>query len=203
VAFRDAGLPVPEAALVRDQKQLLNAGNVLGFPLVLKDLEGAQGRGVRLAHSDDELLACAEELGIEHQPLMLEHYIEMGAIDRRVVTVDDVFAAAMERHAKPGDFRANIALGGYGTKCEVDEDQLSLVRRANKALRLRFVGMDIGIVKEVLPERAYLPQGTTFLIEANPMPGLAGLKEATGVDASQLLVDSLIAQSEIADRSAG
>jgi RimK family alpha-L-glutamate ligase len=201
VAFREAGLPVPEAALVREFTQLENAGHVLGFPLVLKELEGAQGTGVRLARTMSELIACAEELELHRQPLMLEHYIEMGAIDRRVVTVEGQFAAAMERHAKSGDFRANIAQGGHGESCEVSDEQLELVRRATQALKLRFVGMDIGVVKEVLPEREYLPQDSTFLIEANPMPGLAGLKSATGVDASQLVVDTLLAQAEIADRS--
>jgi ribosomal protein S6--L-glutamate ligase len=203
VAFREAGLPVAEAALVRDMTQLRNAGSVLGFPLVLKELESAQGTGVRLAHSEHELLACADELRLDSQPLMLEHYIEMGAMDRRVILVGETMAGAMERYAAQGDFRANIALGGSGARCDVSDAQLELVRRASRALRLRFVGMDIGIVKDVLHEREYLPKDSSFLIEANPMPGLAGLKSATDIDASQLLADDLLEQVDIVHRSVG
>jgi ribosomal protein S6--L-glutamate ligase len=201
--FKEAGLPVPEAALVSAKASLESAAEVLGYPLVLKELEGAQGKGVRLARTQEELLSSAQELGFDRRPLMLEHYIEIGGMDLRVVTIAGEFAAAMARHAKDGDFRANLAQGGRAESYDVSADQLELVRRASAAEELNFVGMDIGVVQEVLPGREYLPLGSSFLIEANPMSGLKGLLDATGFDASHMLVDDLLKRSAFTETAAG
>jgi ribosomal protein S6--L-glutamate ligase len=198
--FRDAGLPVPRAELAHDLIQARDLANDLGYPLVVKELEGTQGLGVRLAHNEDELVAAAEELEIFRQPLLLEHYIECGSADKRIVMMNHVVLAAMERHAVSGDFRANIALGGIGEYCTVSDYELMIVRKAADLVGLRLVGMDIGIVKEVLPGREYLPLGTPFLIEPNAMPGLSGLRDATHIDATQIIVDALLVDLVVAER---
>lgn len=198
--FREASLPVPKAELAHDLFEAREKAGDLGYPIVVKELEGSQGLGVRLARNDDELCDALEDLEIFRQPLLLEHYIECGAMDRRIVMLNHTVLAAMERHAASGDFRANIALGGVGEQCEVSVDEARLVRRAADLIGLRLVGMDIGIVKEVLPGREYLPVGSRFLIEPNAMPGLSGLRDATHVDAAQLIVDALLMDAATMER---
>lgn len=200
VMFRDAGLPVPHARLANSMEEVRSAARELGFPLVVKELEGTQGLGVRLARDEDELIRDAVELEIERQPLLIEHYIECGAVDKRIVTMNHHMLAAMERHAKSGDFRANIALGGVGETTEVSEFELSIVQKATDLIGLRLVGMDLGTVKEVLPGREYLPVGSPFLIEPNPMPGLSGLRDATHIDAARVIVSELISDLEAVER---
>jgi ribosomal protein S6--L-glutamate ligase len=190
--FRDAGLPVPKAALVTTVDEAQDAAHRLGFPLVVKELKGTQGLGVRLARDETELVAEIRDLHIDLQPLMLEHYIECGSMDRRVVMVGNKLVAAMDRHAREGDFRANISLGGHGEKCVVSDYEVRLVERAQQLLGLRFVGMDIGIVADVLPGREYLPVGSAFLIEANAEAGLDGLYRTTGVDGSEVVADMML-----------
>lgn len=200
VLFREAGLPVPHAMLTHDMLEVREAAHELGYPLVLKELEGTQGLGVRLAHDEHELIACAKDLEIHRQPLLIEHYIECGSADKRIVTMNHSMLAAMERHAASGDFRANIALGGVGEQCTVSEYELVIVQKATDLIGLRLVGMDLGIVKKVLPGREYLAEGTPFLIEPNPMPGLSGLRDATHIDAATIIIDALISDLEAVER---
>lgn len=187
-----AGLPVPRAALVNNLSELDEAGRALGFPLVVKELSSQQGLGVRLARDEEESRAVAIELEIDRQHLMVQHYVECGATDVRTVVVDGELVAAMERKAQPGEFRANLALGGTASPCEISAKDEFVVRASVNTLGLAVAGMDTARVTEALPGREYLAEGDVFFIEANPFPGLKGLRAATGIDASGLVIDMVL-----------
>jgi RimK family alpha-L-glutamate ligase len=191
VRLRDAGVPIVKALLVHDFAEALIATQELGYPLVLKELRGTQGNGVRLVQDDDTLRTHCVDLEIERQPLLLEHYIECSSTDKRILMMDGRFVGAMERHAKSGDFRANISLGGTALPCEVTTDELEATRAAAKAIGLRLVGSDIARVTTVLPGREYLPAGSAFCIEANSMPALADLSDIVNGDCAEKVVEIL------------
>lgn len=192
--MESAGLSVARGRLAQTPEEAHAAAAQLGYPLVVKELMSMQGRGVRLAKSPEELERVVIELDIEHQPVMVQHYIECHATDKRVVVIDGKIVASMERHAKPGDFRANLALGGTATPSLVAPDEEEAVLRAVRALDISLVGMDIARVCETMPDRDYLTEGDVFCIEANSFPGLKGLHQATGVDASGAVIEMLMAR---------
>src|ERR1700680_853431 len=50
---RDAGLPVPQSIRVRDEEAAVAAAREIGYPVVLKPLDGNHGRGVGVNLQDD------------------------------------------------------------------------------------------------------------------------------------------------------
>src|SRR6202023_101568 len=50
---RDAGLPVPQSIRVRDEESAVAAAREIGYPVVLKPLDGNHGRGVGVNLQDD------------------------------------------------------------------------------------------------------------------------------------------------------
>jgi RimK family alpha-L-glutamate ligase len=191
VALRATGVPMVKGLLVHSVEEAIDAARELEFPLVVKELRGTQGNGVRLASCESDLLAHCTDLRIDLQPLLVEHYIECSASDKRILMMDGTFVAAMERHAKSGDFRANISLGGTAEHCYVTDVEVEVTRQAAAATGLRLIGADIATVTKVLPGREYLPEGTAFCIEANAMPALADLAQIAHLDCARTVIDML------------
>lgn len=190
--LRAAGLPVAHSFLAHDRSEMSTVAEVLGFPVVVKQLDGARGTSVRLAQTVDEACAVFDELYVDGQPVVVQHYIECGATDKRIIVIDGQFVAAMTRHAGPGEFRSNIALGGEARSCETTPMERELAVAVAEALGLRFAGLDIATVTKVLEGREYLPDAQPFCLEANAMPALDLPLEMSGVDGSQTLVDLLL-----------
>jgi RimK family alpha-L-glutamate ligase len=172
LALTEMRVPTPKSALVHHQHELIETADRLGFPLVVKDPKGAQGAGVRLAHDRAELASAAAELDIALRPLMLQHYIECGSRDRRVVVVGGEVVDAHDRVATtPGEFRANPALGSKTARRAAEPDEIDIALRAASAIGLDVAGMDMSRVASVLPGREYLGEGQAFIIETNESPG--------------------------------
>jgi glutathione synthase/RimK-type ligase-like ATP-grasp enzyme len=55
VVLREAGLPVPRAAVALELPQALATATEIGFPVVIKPLYGSYSRGVELLRSAAEL----------------------------------------------------------------------------------------------------------------------------------------------------
>jgi ribosomal protein S6--L-glutamate ligase len=194
--LRDAGVPMVKGHLAHDVDEARDAAHRLGYPVVVKELRGTQGNGVCLATDDLTLVAHCASLHIDMQPLLIEHYIECSASDKRVLMMNGRFVAAMERHAQPGDFRANISLGGTAEPTQVTSEEIEVTRVAAEAIGLRLIGSDIATVTKVLPGREYLPVGTAFCIEANAMPALADLAEIAELDCAHKVVEILFEQGK-------
>jgi RimK family alpha-L-glutamate ligase len=192
VAFKAAGLPVPHAEMAETRAEAREICRRFRYPIVVKEPKECRGTGVRWARSDAELEQTLTELRIEEQPLMLEHYIECGSMDKRIIVTNGKFTSSMARHAADGDFRANIALGGSMGPCVLSNEEIELAERGAGVLGLRLVGMDMSVVTSVLPGRDYLPRGSPFFIEANPIPGMVGPFQVTGIDGSILAIDMLL-----------
>jgi carnosine synthase len=86
-ALKQAGLPTPRNFLVKQREELQEAGQVVGFPAVLKPVSGAASLGVKKVTSMQELATCYEEVVRELSSLV----VSSGALVKReagVVGVD-------------------------------------------------------------------------------------------------------------------
>lgn len=193
---RRAGVRVPLARLATDATECRVAAQELGFPVVLKGLRGTMGEQVRLARSLDELDTLCDELGLGRQPLMVQHYVECNATDRRILVVDGRAVSAMERHARPGDFRANLSLGGVGAVVEPEPDEVRIAEDICRALGLKLAGVDVARVTATLPGRDDLDVGDVFFIEANVFPAITRMSRITNHDVADLVVASVLAELE-------
>jgi cyanophycin synthetase len=96
--LNSAGLPVPRSQTVRSEDEAVAAAKTLGFPVVVKPLDGNHGRGVNLNLLTEEdvrravPLARAESRGGD---LVVETYVNGN--DYRVLVVDGKMAAVAQR----------------------------------------------------------------------------------------------------------
>ncbi len=174
-----AGLPIPRTAVVARPEALLAAVDAVGgLPAVVKLIRGTQGRGVLLAEHMATIAAMLQRAEELNQQAILQEYIaEAAGRDLRVIVVGNRPVAAMERHAPPGDFRANLHQGGSATAVTLDRATAALAVAAARAHGLAVAGVDL-----LLSRRGPL------LLEVNSSPGLEGVEKATGEDVATAIV---------------
>ena len=97
--MRDLGLPVPEQRIVRRASEAVRAAKRIGFPVVLKPLDGNHGRGVSINLKTDEEVEVGFKKAAEHgRTIIVESHIE--GFDHRLLVVNGELVAAAKR--EPG-----------------------------------------------------------------------------------------------------
>jgi cyanophycin synthetase len=93
-----AGLPVPRAVSVRSQEEAVAAAARVGFPVVVKPLDGNHGRGVQLdLRSDEEVVTAfpAAQAEARRGWVVVESYVTGN--DYRVLVIGGKMVAVAER----------------------------------------------------------------------------------------------------------
>ncbi|MDH3316960.1 MAG: 30S ribosomal protein S6--L-glutamate ligase [Gammaproteobacteria bacterium] len=171
LARAGVGLPLTGFAHSTDDTQAL-IDLVNGAPLVVKLLEGTQGKGVVLA----ETYQAAESLidafrNLDANFLVQEFIKEAGGADIRCFVIGDRVIAAMMRQAKEGEFRSNLHRGGTASKIKLTPEERSTAVRAASQMGLNVAGVDI-----------LRSNHGPVVLEVNSSPGLEGIENATGLD---------------------
>jgi len=97
--LRDLGLPVPEQRIVRRASDAVRAAKRIGFPVVIKPLDGNHGRGVSINLKTDEEVETGFNKASDHgRTIIVESYIE--GFDHRLLVVNGELVAAAKR--EPG-----------------------------------------------------------------------------------------------------
>lgn len=176
------GIPVPKTHVIRDPSLLLAAAAELKYPLIIKSIYGTHGKGVFIAESERSLKPIAEYLiAKEHGPIKLQEYVrEAKGKDVRVFVMGKRVAAAMERTAKQGEFRANFHQGGSVGIAALSDEEKEIAVKATQILGLDVAGVDILRTK-----------AGPKVIEVNSNPGLEGISKASGIDVAKKMVDFL------------
>ena len=92
----DLGLPVPRQARVRGVEDAVEAAERLGFPVVLKPLDGNHGKGVSINLTTREQVEVAFEKAYEYSSVVIVETFQEGH-DYRILVVDGKVVAAAER----------------------------------------------------------------------------------------------------------
>lgn len=177
------GLPVPKTAVIPHPTALFSAiQSVGGAPVIIKLIQGTQGKGVILARNLATAAAVMNKIKkAKRQALIQEFIAESAGKDWRLIIVGDKCVAAMERQAvHEGEFRSNLHLGGTAVPITPDEETIKLAIAAAKAHGLHIAGVDI-----VPSKRGPL------LLEINSSPGLEGIEKITGIDIATHIITYL------------
>ncbi len=177
--FSQVGLPVPRTlALYRADELLPGIESLGGYPVVLKQRRGTQGRGVVLLQGELAAQSVLDAWALQRKPLLLQEFIpEAEGRDIRVIVVGDRCVAAMQREAQAGEFRANLHQGGMARPIILSHEMRGLALRAARALELGVAGVDI------------IESGRgPLLLEANSSPGLEGIERASSEDVAGAIV---------------
>jgi len=172
------GMPVTGFAHdVHNTRELIKL--VGGAPLVVKLLEGTQGRGVVLAETvkaAESVIDAFTELKADF--LVQEFIKEAGGSDVRCFVIGNKVVAAMERSSAPGEFRSNLHRGGSAKLTKLTPTERRTAIKAAQTMGLNVAGVDI-----LRSDRGPL------VMEVNSSPGLRGIEEATGVNVAGKIIE--------------
>lgn len=143
-----------------------------GAPLIVKLLEGAQGRGVVLAETRKAAESVINAFKAVGAMLLVQEFIkEANGKDIRCFVINGKVVASIQREAAPGEFRANIHMGGSASIIKPTPEERALAVNAAKVLGLKVAGVDI-----------IRSNNGPLLLEVNSSPGLEGIETATSKD---------------------
>jgi len=152
-----------------------------GAPLIVKLLEGTQGRGVVLAETKKAAESVINAFKALRANLLVQEFIkEADGKDLRCFVIDGKVVASIERTAAPGEFRANIHQGGTASIVKITPEERALSIKAAKTLGLKVAGVDI-----------IRSKNGPLLLEVNSSPGLEGIETATGKDIAGMMISSI------------
>ncbi|MDU7468328.1 MAG: 30S ribosomal protein S6--L-glutamate ligase, partial [Serratia marcescens] len=150
-----------------------------GAPLVVKLVEGTQGIGVVLAETRQAAESVIDAFrGLNAHILVQEYVREAQGRDVRCLVVGGRVVAAIERQAKPGEFRSNLHRGGTARKVTITARERAIAVKAASTLGLDVAGVDI-----LRAERGPL------VMEVNASPGLEGVETTTGLDIAGMMIE--------------
>jgi len=178
-ALAAAGIKVPPTSAARTPSSTEDVLSLVeGAPIVLKLLEGTQGKGVILAETKkaaESLISAFHQLDAD---ILIQQFIkEAKGEDIRAFVVDGRVVASMLRRAAPGEFRANLHQGGSSEQVilTAEEERVAIAAA-------RCVGLDVAGVDLLRTESGPL------VIEVNVSPGLQGIEKASGINVAEEIV---------------
>lgn len=171
--LRRAGVALPDSAPVATAWELIDFGDAMGWPVMLKPVDGVGGGGVMRVRSSEQAVAAMTATGTLYPALMAQAFIP-GPVASCQVVYD-----RGEPLAWATSFKIRTWPGPYGPSCAVNftpipgvAEQLPLIGRA-----LGFHGA--ASIDIIVDQRT----GQPFVIEVNPRPaGLMGRGRRAGVD---------------------
>jgi len=96
IALAAAGIPVPEGYICEDIEEVYQAAEALSFPLVIKPVDGNQGKGATINITCREGLQPAFDFASGYSDeIIVERYV--AGSDYRVLVIDNKFVAAARR----------------------------------------------------------------------------------------------------------
>jgi ribosomal protein S6--L-glutamate ligase len=178
----NSGIDIPTTGFANsplDTNDLISM--VGGTPLIVKLLEGTQGKGVVLAETKKAAESVINAFKSLNANILVQEFIkEANGKDLRLFVVNGKVVATIQREALPGEFRANIHLGGTASIIRATKEEKQIAIRAAKAMNLKVAGVDI-----IRSSKGPL------LLEVNSSPGLEGIEGATQKDIAGEMIKAI------------
>jgi ribosomal protein S6--L-glutamate ligase len=178
----NSGLPIPTTGFANsplDTDELIKM--VGGAPLIVKLLEGTQGRGVVLAETKKEAESLINAFKSLRANILVQEFVkEANGKDIRCFVVNGKVVESVMRTAAPGEFRANIHMGGTATITKVTPEERRIAILATKTMGLKVAGVDI-----------IRGQNSPLLLEVNSSPGLEGIEGASNKDIAGKMIEAI------------
>ena len=167
------GIPMPLSGFAQSPDSTEDLIRMVGgTPVVIKLLEGTQGKGVVLAESDQSAVSIINAFKEMRANILVQQFIEESrGTDIRCLVIGDKVVAAMKRQAKEGEFRANVHQGGTALKVKLSPAERTIAIAAAKTMGLKIAGVDL-----------LRSNHGPLVLEINSSPGLEGIERTTQVN---------------------
>ncbi len=184
-----ANVPRPRTIVAYSEEEALKAAEELGYPLVVKPIQGSWGRLQALAKDPDVLRTVLEFREAMPSPQFKVHYLQEFVKkpnrDIRVFVVGDSVRTAIYRIST--NWRTNTALGGKAEPAKVDGELEEIALRAAGAVGGGVLGVDV--VED--PERGYL------VLEVNSNVDFKNTYRVTGHDLARDIIEYAIEVAKV------
>lgn len=180
LARRGIGMPV--TGFAHSTKMTADLIKVVGgAPLVIKLLEGTQGKGVVLAETTQAAESVIDAFRDLDEYFLVQEFIkEAEGADIRCFVVGGKVVASMMRKAKAGEFRSNLHRGGTASAIKLTPEERKSAIRASDAMGLNVAGVDIIRSKH-----------GPLVLEVNSSPGLEGIEKSTDIDVAEIIIEHI------------
>ena len=166
------GIKTPRTVVAFSDESCFKSAHVIGFPVVLKPIDGSWGRLIAMARDEEELRALLEHRSYIPNPSMKVHmiqeYVNKPNRDIRVFVVGDEVPVAIYRVSS--HWITNTARGGRAEPAKIDDELRELALKTAKLINVEIAGIDIFEDKD----RGYLVN------EVNAVPEFKNTVAATG-----------------------
>jgi glutathione synthase len=139
---------MPPTMVTRDLEAVKDFQSRFGA-VVIKPLHGNGGKAVfRIDEDGSNLGALVELFGqVWPEPFMVQQFLpSVSAGDKRIVLIDGEVAGAINRKPGEGEFRSNLAVGGYAEAATLTPRETEICAVLGPRLKekgLLFVGIDV------------------------------------------------------------
>ncbi|HZC88721.1 MAG TPA: lysine biosynthesis protein LysX [Nitrososphaera sp.] len=187
--LENAGIKTPKAISAFSEESAIAALEEFGYPAVIKPTVGSWGRLIALLRDKDAARGVIEDR--EHMfPIYhiyyFEQFIERPPRDIRAIVVGERVVAAIYRYSAKGEWKTNMALGGYAEPCPVTKELEDICIRSSRALGGQIVGVDLMESKS---------EGL-MVHEVNNTTEFKNTVKVTGIDIPGLMVDYALGQGK-------
>ncbi len=174
------GIGLPVTGFAHSTKATDDLITMVGSaPLIVKLLEGTQGKGVVLAETEKAAQSTIEAFRTLKTRFLVQEFIkEAGGADIRCFVVGKKVVASMMRKGKAGEFRSNIHRGGTAKQIKITPEERSTAVRSAGIMGLNVAGVDL-----------LRSNHGPLVMEVNSSPGLEGIENATGVDVGGKIIE--------------
>jgi len=166
-------IKTPRTLITFSEESCYKAAQVIGYPVVLKPIDGSWGRLISMARDEEELRSVIEHRNYIPNPSMKVHmiqeFVNKPNRDIRVFVIGDEVPTAIYRVSN--HWITNTARGGKAEPAKIDDELRELVLKTAKLIGIEIAGIDV--FEDM--ERGYVVN------EINAVPEFKNTVAATGV----------------------
>lgn len=178
------GVPTPKTVVGLQREVALKAAHTLGFPVVIKPVEGSWGRMTAKAEDEDSLwsfMEYQEGTSLKYRNVFyLQQFIRKPGRDIRVFVIGDEVPVGIYR-INDSNWRTNTALGARAEPVDINSELRDLALKAREVFGGIFLGIDV--FED--PKEGYLVN------EVNTVPEYKNTARVTGYDITGTLLTKL------------
>lgn len=178
------GIKVPRTIVAFTKEKAVELANKIGYPVVIKPIEGSWGRMVARAVDDDTLrnfLEYQEYTSLQYRYIYLvQEFVKKPDRDIRIFTIGDEAPVGIYR-VNSRNWKTNTALGAIAQPLKIDEELRDLALKVKDVIGGFFLGIDV--FED--PERGYI------INEVNGVPEYKNTVRVNNFNVSEYLIKKL------------
>jgi [lysine-biosynthesis-protein LysW]---L-2-aminoadipate ligase len=186
--LQKAGIKTPNAFTAFSPESAMSTLARMGYPAVIKPTIGSWGRLIALVRDTEAAKAIIEDR--EHMfPIyhvyFFEEFVKRPPRDIRAIVVGNAVIAAIYRYSSQGEWKTNMALGGYAKTCPITKELEDICIKATNAVGGNIVGVDLMESEE----------NGLIVHEVNNTTEFKNTVRVTGVDVPGFMIDYALKMS--------